>query len=351
MNRVTDNPHQYILRGSGEVKDERLYWDRVIKFLYCQVREEAPALFRAVTGSRMNDILGFVNYDFFLGGRLTGGANFLKQMGVDLSECLDPPESLTSPRLIFQRKIRYESCRPLPEETDAIVSPADARVIIGSCARYSTLFLKGKLFTLEELLKKDFWFASFRDGDAVVCRLTPELYHYNHTPVAGRVADIYELSGEYNSCNPQAVVEVATPYSRNRRTVTIIDTDFPGGSRIGMVAMIEVAALMIGAIEQRYSKMGYDAPRPVTVGMMLQKGVPKSLFKPGSSTTILLFQRGRVRFSDDLLLNQRRSDVQSRFTLGFGLPLAETQIAVRSLIARPAKTTDGVNTHDNSNIV
>jgi phosphatidylserine decarboxylase len=48
-----------------------------------------------------------------------------------------------------------------------------------------------------------------------------------------------------------------------------------------------------------------------------------------------VFQKGRVRFSDDLLLNQKRAEVQSRFTLGFGIPLVETEVKVRSLIARP----------------
>ena len=99
--------------------------------------------------------------------------------------------------------------------------------------------------------------------------------------------------------------------------------------------MIEVAALMIGAVDQCYSEQGYDNPRPVAVGMMLRKGVPKSLFRPGSSTDILVFQKGQVRFSNDLIINQGRADVQSRFTLGFGLPLAETETEVRSLIARP----------------
>ncbi len=328
-------PHQYLRRDTGELLDERLYWDRVIRFLYCEVRERAPNLFRTVIGGRVTALLGFVNYDSFLGGRVTGGSQFLERAGIDPGECLDPPESFTTPRSIFQRKIRYEECRPLPEEPDAIVSPADARLIIGSCAVQSAFFLKGKLFTLDELLGRGLWISAFRNGDVAVCRLTPELYHYNHTPVAGRVADIYELAGEYNSCNPLAVVEVVTPYSRNRRTVTIIDTDFPGGSRVGLVAMIEVAALMIGAVDQCYSEEGYEAPRPVVAGMMLRKGLPKSLFRPGSSTTILLFQKGRVRFSDDLLLNQRRSEVQSRFTLGFGLPLAETEVRVRSIIARP----------------
>jgi phosphatidylserine decarboxylase len=47
----------------------------------------------------------------------------------------------------------------------------------------------------------------------------------------------------------------------------------------------------------------------------------------------LLFQRGRVVFAPDLVTNMRRSDVQSRFSIGFGSPLAETDLKVRSLIA------------------
>lgn len=345
MSRVVPTDHQYIQRNTGMVLNERLYWDQVIRFLYGELRERAPALFRIVTGSRVTGILGFVNYDFFLGGRLTGGTKFLQEAGIDLGECLDPPETLTTPRRIFERKIRYETCRPLPVEPDAVVAPADARVIVGSFARHSALFLKGKLFTFEDLIGRAFWLEAFRDGDVAVFRLTPELYHYNHTPVAGRVADLYELAGEYHSCNPQAVVEVATPYSRNRRTVTIIDTDISGGAGVGLVAMIEVSALMIGAVDQCYSEQGYDAPRPVTVGMALAKGVPKSLFRPGSSTTILVFQKERVRFSDDLLLNQRRAEVQSRFTLGFGIPLAETEVKVRSLIALPVTESQVRSSH------
>jgi phosphatidylserine decarboxylase len=40
------------------------------------------------------------------------------------------------------------------------------------------------------------------------------------------------------------------PYSKNKRVVTIIDTDVEGGTGIGLVAMIEVVALMIGDIVQ-----------------------------------------------------------------------------------------------------
>jgi len=40
-----------------------------------------------------------------------------------------------------------------------------------------------------------------------------------------------------------------------------------------------------------------------------------------------------VTFDEDLLNNLRRHDAQSRFSQGFGRPLVETEVAVRSRIA------------------
>jgi phosphatidylserine decarboxylase len=48
---------------------------------------------------------------------------------------------------------------------------------------------------------------------------------------------------------------------------------------------------------------------------------------------VLLFQQERIRFADDLLTNQVRQGVASRFSRGFGQPLVETDLKVRSLIA------------------
>jgi len=58
-------PHQYIERETLSISTELLYWDRVIGFLYSKVRENAPALFRIVTGPRISSLLGFLNYDLY----------------------------------------------------------------------------------------------------------------------------------------------------------------------------------------------------------------------------------------------------------------------------------------------
>ena len=195
--------------------------------------------------------------------------------------------------------------------------------------------IKEKFFDFAELLGHDrpAWLAAFAGGDYAVFRLTPEKYHYNHAPVAGVVVDHYEVDGHYHSCNPGAAVMIATPYSKNRRVVIGIDTDAPGGTHVGKVAMIEVVALMIGDIVQCASRERYDDPRPVVPGMFLKRGGPKSLFRPGSSTTLLVFEKDRVRFASDLIANQAHAQAHSRYTAGFVQPLIETDVRVRSLIA------------------
>jgi phosphatidylserine decarboxylase len=326
--------HQYIARDSGALCDEPLFADRLIGLMYNQVRENAPGLFRLLTSPRMTDVLGFLNYDMHFGCYGSACSRFLKQLNINLDECLASAAELDTPRKVFERQIRYWDCRPMPVDPYAVVSPADARVLVGSCLETSSLFIKDKFFSFEELLGGELhpWRDALRDGDFALFRLTPDKYHYNHTPVSGEVIDIYDVDGAFNSCNPSAIVSVATPYSKNRRVVTIIDTDVKGGTGVGLVAMVEVVALMIGDIVQCYSAREYQAPQPVVPGMFLTKGQPKSLYRPGSSTDILVFQRGRIDFSADLVANQGRCDAVSRFSKGFGGQLVETDIRVRAAL-------------------
>lgn len=328
--------HQYIDRETSQLRTERIFADRIIRFLYCQAREEAPFLLRALTSRSMSALLGFLNFDLPLVPRIAGLKSFAARMGIDLSECLDPPESLDTFRKVFERKIRYWDTRPMPEGEGFILSPSDSKVLLGSFRESSALFIKEKFFRFDELLgeQKPAWLQAFRDGDFAIFRLTPEKYHYNHTPVAGKVMDIYEIEGVFHSCNPGAVICVPHPYSKNKRVVTVFQTDTEGGTGAGLVAMIEVAALMIGDIHQAYSAVRYDHPCPISRGMLVRRGQPKSLFRPGSSSVILIFQQGRVDFSPDLVVNRHFPSAHNRFLISLNMPLVETEVKVRSAIAR-----------------
>jgi len=327
--------HQYYDKETGQILTERFYRGRLVRFLYSSLREKAPVLFRAVTSARMSSVIAFWNYDFFLGRRISSPQNFMRACGIDFEECTDDPASLNSAKKIFERRIRYWECRPAPGDPRIILSPADSRILVGSFSNTSLLRIKEKFFDYEEMFGnyKTSWLDAFREGDFAVFRLTPDKYHYNHAPVSGRVIDFYEIPGEYHSCHPEAVISVVTPYSKNKRAVTIIDTDVPEGTGAGLVAMIEIAALMIGGIVQCYSEDRYKDPRPISRGMSIRRGMPKSLYRPGSSTDVLVFQKDRIRFDQELTRTLRRGDIESRYSAGFGQNLAETDVKVRSGIA------------------
>ena len=73
-------------------------------------------------------------------------------------------------------------------------------------------------------------------------------------------------------------------------------------------------------------------------GMFLKIGQPKSVFRPGSSTVVLLLQAGRVQFAQDVLCNQTCPGM-SVFSQGFQTPLMETEVRVRSYIATQSQLT------------
>ena len=327
--------HQYIDRRTSAIMDEHLFHDELIQAVYSEVRERVPFLFNLITSARMSSLIAYAMYDFPVGPKLFGADDFIQKMGIQKSEILFP-ETLTTPRQFFERKIKYWECRPLPKEEHAVVAPADSRMLAGPVDELCSVRIKEKFFSYTELLgeHKAIWAAAFSKGDFAVFRLTPDKYHWNHFSVSGIIKDFYEVDGAYHSCNPSACIALATPYSKNRRVVTVIDTDVKDGTQVGLVAMIEVVALMIGGIEQRYSALRYESPTPVRAGMFVTRGAPKSVFRPGSSVDILLFQKDRVGFSPDITANLRRTDVESRYTTGFSTPIVETEVQVRSEIGR-----------------
>ena len=343
----TPSHHQYVERDSGLVRSERPFGDWIVNYLYCKKREQPPLIYQLLGSQWFSSLLGWVNYDFPLGANASGINRFLRDCAVNLDECLERPEELDSARRVFERRIRYWQCRPMTDDRSALLAPADARLLLGSLKNTSLLFLKGKFFEFEELLGTDKaqWLQAFRGAVYVICRLTPDKYHYNHTPVAGLVRDFYQYDGQYHSCNPGPVVALAAPYSKNKRVVTIIDTDVSGGTGVGLVAIVEIVALMIGDIAQCYSQTQYDHPSAIEPGMFVERGCPKSLFRPGSSTTVLLFQEHRVQFSQDLICNLYRQDVESRYSERLGRPLVETDVQVRSTIGS-RKEKEGSHDHE-----
>jgi phosphatidylserine decarboxylase len=340
--------HQYVERYRNTTVDERLLADHIIRFLYHRARETPGWLLDALASARVTDALAHWQFDRTLRNPKLAIEYAAHRLMIRESETVDGFGSMRTFRDLFERQIRYWDVRPLPSDPTAIVSPADGKLLPFAAFDRDTLPIKEKFVRVADLLGGiDSWRhdrAEVSRGRAfsettlapiagVIVRLTPDVYHYTHAPVSGRVLHQETIEGRFHSCNPTALIRFAGSYAFNRRVVTVYDTDVALGTQVGIVAQVDVAAMMIGQIESRYSENRYAAPRALRVGDFVPRGAPVSMFRPGSSTSIVMWDGRRAALSRELIANSSRADLRSRFSDWLQKPWAETQVSVRQAIS------------------
>jgi phosphatidylserine decarboxylase len=344
--------HQYVESFRNAAANEELLADQVIRFLYSRRREEPGFLLNALGSGAVTDALAHWQFDRRLREPKRMIENVAHRMMIRESETVAGFAHMRTLRDLFERQIRYWDVRPLPEASNVIVSPADGKLLPFAAFRNDSLPIKTKFVRIDELLGgRNPWSRYAQDANAtqrfsqssiarlsgVIVRLTPDVYHHTHAPVAGRVVRHETIDGKFHSCNPSALTRFTGSYAFNRRTITVYDSDVAGGSQVGLVAQIDVAAMMIGQIESRYSAVRYNNARALAVGDFVPRGAPVSLFRPGSSTSIVLWDAHRASIDASLIANSQRRDLQSRFSDWLGQPWVETRVAVRQPISKPTQ--------------
>jgi phosphatidylserine decarboxylase len=332
---MSDAPttHQYLpLSGIGAV-DEALIADRVISFLYSTAREH-PSILQRMAASRLaSTALATWEFDWPLRKPLSAIAAAAERMQIGLDDVYGDMRSWRTLRDLFERKIRFWDARPLDTEARTIASPADGKALAFGFPRDALMPVKSKWVAFPELVGSQALVDSLAPISGVIVRLTPDAYHYVHAPVSGVVRSHELIDGALHSCNPTALVTFANPYTINLRRVTAIDTDVHHGSRVGLVVVVNIAAMMIGRIEDAYSESRYDNVQAIKAGTFVKRGQPMALFRPGSSTSIVLWRQSRASLAPALARNSGRPDVQSRFSDWLLSPWVESAVRVRSTLA------------------
>ncbi len=229
---------------------------------------------------------------------------FIREFGVDVSEFADSPESFRTFNEFFYRRLKPDA-RPIDADPAHVVFPADGRHLgFQDVSRVDAVFVKGQRFDLPALLGDDALAGRYAGGSLVLSRLCPVDYHRFHFPVACVPGEPRQMHGWLYSVNPIALRRRLAYLWENRRMITELRTE-----AMGTVLMLEIGATNVGSMEQTF--------RP---GAGLPKGAEKGFFRFGGSSTITLFEPGRVTLSEDLVthtagrreLYARMGDVMAR---------------------------------------
>lgn len=228
--------------------------------------------------------------------------NVVRHYRVDMAEALQSdPAAYRSFNEFFTRTLR-PGARPLAEQEDAVVCPADGALSqLGTITDGRILQAKGRDYSLLELLggRAD-WAERLNGGTFATIYLSPRDYHRVHMPLEGRLREMIHVPGRLFSVNPVTTSLVPRLFGRNERVLCMFEGE------VGPMAVILVGAIFVGSMETvwtgQVTPTGGDDPSDVYAGeaaIRLAKGEEMGRFNMGS-TVILVFPAQAVAWDPAL---------------------------------------------------
>jgi len=199
--------------------------------------------------------------------------------------------------------------RPIYDADDGskAIIVADSRVVVyPTLHETKKLWIKGKHFSIEELVLNKERAKAWNNCSIASFRLSPQDYHRYHSPVSGTVKWFNAIGGDYYQVDPICLSSRVDILTRNARCCIGIDTE-----EFGSVLFVAIGATDVGTVE--------ISEKFRTKGSTIRKGDEVGLFQFGGSSIIVAFQEGRIYFDKDLLgLSRQRTmvDVEVGMSLG-----------------------------------
>lgn len=169
--------------------------------------------------------------------------------GVNMDEVRDPLTSFRSMQEFFVRRLKEEA-RPIDPAEDAFVSPCDgAWGASGTIEEGQLLQVKGRPYSLAELLGSEEEARGFEGGAFATLYLSPKDYHRFHSPCAAQVTRSRYIPGTLWPVNKVGVYGVAGLFAQNERIVSTFEV---GEHRL---AYVPVGATVVGKVHLTYSEL------------------------------------------------------------------------------------------------
>lgn len=198
----------------------------------------------------------------------------------------------------FIRKIDLKN-RPMSNKDVDFISPADSKLLVYKIDDDLILNIKKSKYTLSELVNNNYDLSSYKNGYALVFRLSVDDYHHYCYIDDGETVCSHEIKGKLHTV--QSISENYKIYSENHRVFSVLKT-----KNFDEMVYMEVGAIMVGKIVNRELKK-------------FLRGDEKGYFKMGGSTIVVLIKDNVVKIDKDILDNSEKgieTIVKYRETIG-----------------------------------
>ncbi|MCQ2397641.1 MAG: phosphatidylserine decarboxylase [Lentisphaeria bacterium] len=280
----TQEAPRFYDRATGQIRTEEVLGDKWLRLAYCS----------PIRGLLQWPLFSCGLFSQAMGWYLNRKASVsriaptVKQLGIDLNEAIVPQDGFSSFNDFFARELKPEA-RPLPANTNALLSPADCRITVyPELTAGLVVPVKGTPYGIGDLLgiQGNRYARRFDGGSLIVCRLCPADYHRYHFIDDGIQEDYWVLRGKYHSVNPIALTRGYKVFTENLRTVRILR--FKRGA---LAAMFAVGAFGVASIHDYADEKE----------MEFFRGNQAGFFTFGGSTVIMAFEPGKIKFDQDIL--------------------------------------------------
>ncbi|MEI4769472.1 phosphatidylserine decarboxylase [Psychrobacillus sp. FJAT-51614] len=170
--------------------------------------------------------------------------SYIKYFNISLQEITSNMDDFSSLHDFFIRHVKNES-RPIIGSEKAIISPVDATVEkIGDITAEGIFHVKGKTYTLHNMLGSEKIAEQYVRGKYIVLYLSPAEYHRIHAPVNGKVIRQYVLGKKSYPVNKWGLMYGKNTISGNYRLLT--ELEMPNNKNC---FFIKVGAMFVNSIE------------------------------------------------------------------------------------------------------
>lgn len=291
-------------RHTREYQEIRQYGQEKLQFLYGN--PFGRLLLKLVISPVTSRIYGWYNRRPKSAEKIP---NFIRENGIRMEDFEEREyESFAD---FFTRKLK-PGARQINMNENALISPADAKLLVYEISDGMRVRVKGSEYTLEELLgcgsavagrrnvtggraalrrgkdasggraalRRRMNPEDFEGGVCLVFRLCMDDYHRYCYIDRGRLKRRYHIGGKLHTVS--SISKDYKIYKENSRVVNEYQTE-----HFGRVIQIEVGALLVGRIRNRNVRT-------------FEKGEEKGYFEPGGSTIIVLLQKGAADIDEDI---------------------------------------------------